>query len=224
MKIFNRGNDHILHLILTIFFTFNISVMATIAVAPSACAELFNSPVDQLPVSERVKLRNGQVLVTGEKGKYTAKVLLTASPDIAWEVLTDYDHFSKFLPHTVSAKVISVNGNQKVVEQVDTRQVFLMNVQSRIRSATTETPKSRIDFRQIDGDLQSLEGYWKIEPVAPYSGAKANQVLITQVVDAQPKSGTPKKIFYNLFKDSLGEIMIAIRKEVDRRTPNRKTL
>ncbi|MGH2413795.1 MAG: SRPBCC family protein [Microcystaceae cyanobacterium] len=194
--------------------------MATIAVTPSVSAELFNSPVDKLPVAERVKLRNGQALVTGEKGKYTAKVLVTASPDIAWEVLTDYDNFSKFLPNTVSGKVLTVNGNQKVVEQVDTRQVFLMNVQSRIRSAITETAKSRIDFRQIDGDLQSLDGYWQIEPVALYSGAKANQVLITQVVDAQPKSGTPKGIFYDLFKNSLGEIMTAIKKEVDRRTPN----
>ncbi|NMG07047.1 SRPBCC family protein [Brasilonema sp. UFV-L1] len=206
-------------LLRTCLFAGYFSVIVTIAVTPSVSAELFNSPVDKLPVAERVKLRNGQALVTGEKGKYTAKVLVTASPDIAWEVLTDYDNFSKFLPNTVSGKVLTVNGNQKVVEQVDTRQVFLMNVQSRIRSAITETAKTRIDFRQIDGDLQSLDGYWKIEPVAPYSGAKANQVLITQVVDAQPKSGTPKGIFYNLFKDSLAKIMIAIKKEVDRRTP-----
>ncbi|NJM68757.1 MAG: cyclase/dehydrase [Scytonema sp. RU_4_4] len=206
------------HFLRTCLFAGYFSVMATIAVTPSVSAELFNSPVDKLPVAERVKLRNGQALVTGEKGKYTAKVLVTASPDIAWEVLTDYDNFSKFLPNTVSGKVLTVNGNQKVVEQVDTRQVFLMNVQSRIRSAITETAKSRIEFRQVDGDLQSLDGYWKIEPVAPYSGAKANQVLITQVVEAQPKSGTPKGIFYNLFKDSLGEIMTAIKKEVDKRT------
>ncbi|KAB8332204.1 cyclase/dehydrase [Scytonema tolypothrichoides VB-61278] len=203
----------------TCLFAGYFSVIVTIAVTPSVSAELFNSPVDKLPVAERVKLRNGEALVSGEKGKYTAKILVTGSPDLAWEVLTDYDNFSKFLPNTVSGKVITVNGNQKVVEQVDKRQVFLMNIQSRIRSATTETPKSRIDFRQIDGDLQSLEGYWKIEPVAPYSGAKANQVLITQVVDAQPKSGTPKGVFYNLFKDSLGEIMIAVKKEVEKRTP-----
>ncbi|KAB8318104.1 cyclase/dehydrase [Tolypothrix campylonemoides VB511288] len=202
----------------TCLFVSNFSVIAAIAVVPSAFAELFNSPVDQLPVSERVKLRNGQTLVSGEKGKYTARVLLTASPDIAWEVLTDYDNLSKFVPNIVSGKVVKVNGNQKVVEQVDTRQVFFINVQSRIRSAITETAKSRIDFRQIDGDLQSLNGYWKIEPIAPYSGAKANQVLITQVVEVQPKSGTPSGIFYSVFKDSLGEILNAIKREVDRRT------
>ncbi len=103
-----------------------------------------------------------------------------------------------------------------MVEQVDTRQVFLINVQSRIRSAITETAKTRIDFRQLDGDLQSLNGYWKIEPVASYSGAKANQVLITQVVEVQPKLGTPSGIFYSVFKDSLGEILNAIKREVDR--------
>jgi hypothetical protein len=66
-------------------------------------------------------------------------------------------------------------------------------------------------------DLQSLNGYWKIEPVAPYSGAKANQVLITQVVQVQPKSGTPSGIFYSIFKDSLGKTLNAIKREVDRR-------
>jgi ribosome-associated toxin RatA of RatAB toxin-antitoxin module len=192
-------------------------VIAAIAVTPSASAQLFNSSVDQLPVSERVKLKKGQPLVTGEKGKYTAKILVTASPDIAWEVLTDYDNLSKFVPNMVSDKVLTVNGNQKVVEQVDTREVFLINVQSRIRSAITETAKTRIDFHQIDGDLQSLDGYWKIQPVAPYSGAKANQVLITQVVQVQPKSGTPSGIFYSIFKDSLGKTLNAIKREVDRR-------
>jgi ribosome-associated toxin RatA of RatAB toxin-antitoxin module len=194
-------------------------VLAAMVVTPSvSSAELFNSPVDQLPVSQRVKLRKGELLISGEKGKYTAKVLVNSSQETAWEVLTDYENFSKFMPNLASGKIIEANGNQKVVEQVDIRRVLSINVQSRIRSAITETAKSRINFRQIDGDLQSLTGYWKIEPVAPYSGAKANQVLITQVVEAQPKSGTPKGIFYSVFKNSLSETMNAVKQEVDKRT------
>ena len=191
--------------------------VATFTALSPASAQLFNSPIDQLPVEQRVTLRNGQPLVTGEKGRYMARVLIPTSSDVAWSVLTDYGNLSKFIPNVASSKILSINGNQKVVEQIDARQVFLLSVKSRIRSAITEQAKSRIDFRQVDGDLQRLQGYWKIEPIAPYAGAKPTQVLITQVVEAQPNSATPKGIFYNLFKDSLGESMSAIGREAVRR-------
>ena len=181
-------------------------------------SSLFNSAVDQLPTEARVALRNGQPLITGENGQYTSRVLISASIDAVWAVLTDYTNTPKFMPHVVSSKVITTNGNQKVVEQVDARQVFFLSTRSRIRSAITETAKTRIDFRAIDGDLKSLKGYWLLEPIAPYAGAKAKQILITQVIEVQPKAGTPSGIFYNIFKESLGEIMTAIKAETERRT------
>lgn len=195
-----------------------LSAISLTAIAPASRAELFNSIVDRLPVTERVKLKNGQPVVTGNNGKYTARVLISTSSDIAWSVLTDYGNAPNFIPNVVSSKVISINGNQKVIEQIDVRQVFLITTRSRIRSAITETAKSRVDFRAIDGDLKSMKGYWLLEPVAPYAGAKVNQVLVTQVVEAQPKSGVPSSIFYGVFKDSLGKIVSAIKKEAERRT------
>ena len=200
------------------FLTGCLTLITVTSSAVSSSAQLFNSPVDRLSASDRTTLRSGQTLVTGEKGNYVAKVLIKSSPDAAWNVLTDYGSLSKFIPNVVSSRVLESNGNRKVIEQVDARQVFLINVRSRIRSSITETAKTRIDFQQVDGDLQKLQGYWTVEPVAAFSGAKADQVLITHVVDAQPKPGTPKDIFYNLFKDSLGKNLSAISQEVVRRS------
>ena len=98
-----------LHICLTGYF----SMIATIAVTPSVSAQLFNSPIDQLPVTERVKLRKGKPLVTGEKGAYTARVLVTASsPDIAWEVLTETAAGHRFtatehLPSSGASRLLS---------------------------------------------------------------------------------------------------------------------
>ncbi|KAF3890740.1 cyclase/dehydrase [Tolypothrix bouteillei VB521301] len=200
------------------FVTGCLSAIAAITNIPTSTAGLFDSTVDRLPTNERVALRKGESLVTGEKGKYTARVLVTTSLDTAWEVVTDYSNFAKFLPNVVSSKVISVNKNQKVIEQVDSRQVLLLRVKSRVRSAITETAKSRVDFQLVEGDLKSMKGYWLIEPIATYTGAKATQVLITQVVEAQPKSGTPAKVFYSIFKDSLSNTMGAIKQEVEKRS------
>ncbi len=200
------------------FLTGCLTFISMISTTVPSSAQLFNSPVDRLSANDRAALRSGQTLVTGEKGNYVAKVLVKSSQDAAWNVLTDYGSLSKFVPNVVSSKVLESNGNRKVIEQVDARQIFLINVRSRIRSSITETAKSRIDFQQVDGDLQKLQGYWTVEPIAAFSGAKADQVLITHVVDAQPKPGTPKDIFYNLFKDSLGQTLKAISQEVVRRS------
>jgi ribosome-associated toxin RatA of RatAB toxin-antitoxin module len=209
-----------LHVLRTCLVAGSICIIHAIALSPLTSAKLFDSPIDQLPASQRVSLKNGNSLITGEQGKYTAMVLVTASPNTAWDVLTDYVNLSKFIPNMISSQVISANGNQKIVEQIDKRQIFVSTIKSRVRLAITETAKSRIDFQTIDGDsqgMQSMAGYWKIEPIAPYSGAKSNQVLITQVVEVKPKSGTPKGIFYDVFKNSLEQTMKATRKEVSRR-------
>jgi ribosome-associated toxin RatA of RatAB toxin-antitoxin module len=181
---------------------------------------LFDSPVDRLPVAaDRVALRQGKVLVQGEKGNYVARVLVAATPELAWAVLTDYSNFSRFIPNVVSSKILETQGNQKVIEQEDVRQLLFVNVRSRVRSAITETPQTRIDFRRIDGDVPKLDGYWKVEPVAADSGVKADQVLITEVVAVQPKSGLGADVFYNIFKNSLRDNLAAIQKEMSRRTP-----
>ncbi|KAM3095203.1 SRPBCC family protein [Phormidesmis sp. 146-35] len=200
------------------YFLTGCWTIATLAVStPPVSAQLFNSTVDQLSVSDRTTLRRGQPMITGEKGSYTARVLVKGSPAMAWLVLTDYGNFSKFLPNVVSSKILESKGDRKVVEQIDSRQVFLVTIQSRVRSSIVEKAKTRIDFQLVEGDLQSLKGYWMIESIAPFKGAKPTQVLITQVVEAQPKSGTPRNVFYNVFKSSLSDTMEAIGREVGKR-------
>jgi len=184
----------------------------------AAKAELFNGPLDRLPVAERVTLRSGKVVVTGDQGRYVAKVLVKASPDVVWSVLTDYTNLSKFLPNVVSSRVIESQGNRKVVEQVDVRQVLLVSKRSRFRTENIETAKKRIDFRLLEGDVKTLQGHWQIDPVAVYPGAPATQVLLTQEITAEPGAGIPKGLFYNLFRNGLNESLTAISQEIGRRT------
>ncbi len=180
---------------------------------------LFNSPVDQLPAATRTTLRSGSSVVTGEKGKYVAQVLVTGSMDTAWSVLTDYNNFARFLPNVESNKVLQMRKDSTIImEQVSFQQVFLFTIKSRVKLALTESNRRRIDFKLQDSDqLQSMTGYWQIEPIAPYQGATPTQVLITQVVESQPKSGTPRDTFYDIFKNTLSKTMSAVGREMTKR-------
>ena len=98
-----------------------------------ARAGLFDGPVDRLPSVQRDSLRKGQTVVTGNNGKYVARVLLNASPDAVWRVLTDYANLYKFIPNMTSSRIIENRGSRKVIEQVDSRQVFLVSIVSRTK-------------------------------------------------------------------------------------------
>jgi ribosome-associated toxin RatA of RatAB toxin-antitoxin module len=203
---------------------FSTGSAVVMAIAIACCtptmpvrAALFDGPVDRLPAIERDSLRNGQTVVTGEKGKYVARVLVTASPDAVWRVLTDYANLYKFIPNMTSSKILESYGNRKVIEQVDTRQVFIVSIVSRTKLAIEETDRKQIDFRLIDGDLSKMEGYWKMEPVSSIPNRPANQVLITYTVNAQPSDSTPADAFYGIFKDALNDTLQAIKNEIKSR-------
>jgi ribosome-associated toxin RatA of RatAB toxin-antitoxin module len=194
-----------------------IAIACSVPIMP-VHAELFDGPVDRLPSVQRNSLRNGQTVVTGDSGKYVARVLVTASPDKVWQVLTDYANLYKFIPNMTSSKILESRGNRKVIEQVDSRQVFLISIVSRTKLAIQETDRRQIDFRLLDGDLSKMEGYWKMEPVSDVPNKPANKILITYTVNAQPNSSTPTDAFYSIFKEALNDTLQAIKREVKNRS------
>lgn len=182
-----------------------------------ASASLFDGPVDRLPSIQRDSLRSGQTVVTGDNGKYVAKVLVTAKPEAVWKVLTDYANLARFIPNMTSSKILEDRGDRKVIEQVDSRQVFVVSIVSRTKLAIQETNLKQIDFRLVDGDLSKMEGYWKMEPVSTVPRRHPTQILITYTVNAQPNSSTPSDAFYTIFKEALGDTLQAIKQEVKKR-------
>jgi ribosome-associated toxin RatA of RatAB toxin-antitoxin module len=179
----------------------------------SATPIAVSPPLERLSSNDQATLRSGKVIVKGSKGDYVTQVLISAPLPVVWDVLTDYDQLPKFLPGVVSSKVLEVQGDRKIVEQVDSRRILMVQIRSRLRSAITEVfLLRRIEFELVDGDLQQMEGYWQLDPV----GA-APQVLLTQRIVAQPKASVPKTIFYDVFKSSLEKNFNAIRMESERR-------
>ncbi len=157
---------------------------------------------------ERASLRQGRVLLTGEDGNYTARVMATGSVDTAWAVLTDYNNFANFLPGVESSRLLESNGDQRQFEQVNVVRIFPITHRERTVIAATESYPSKIAFNMVDGDLQKLQGAWTI------TGA-GNQVMITHQVVVEPASN--RTIFFNIYQDNLQKTMAALKQEIERR-------
>ena len=197
------------------------AVMSFSAIPTLADSHLVGSPFAQLPETEQAALRQGEILVAAEGGRYQGKVLVKADPAVVWAVLTDYGSFSKFIPNVVSSEILESDGHQKVIEQISIRQVFVVSVRSRVRSRVTETPQKHIDFEMIDGDLESLQGRWQLEPIALSPEASPTQVLIAYTATAEPPSGPFEDAFPDVYKSALKDTLMGIRDEVTSRSRSR---
>jgi len=171
----------------------------------------FNASLTQLPGQEQTTLKAGSVVLTGEKGHYTGRVLVTASINTAWNVLTDYDHFKDFLPGVVSSKILQNKGDQTVFEQINVVKVFLFTQKSRLVIAASKHYPGKIDFQLKSGEIKSLNGLWRLDMIS------SNQVLITQDVTFDPGSSVPRNLAFNIYKNALADSLKAIKQETERR-------
>jgi ribosome-associated toxin RatA of RatAB toxin-antitoxin module len=183
-------------------------------------------PLQQLIAGESAAhleaLRQGETVITGQAGQYTAQVMVAASPETAWEVLTDYENFADFLPTVTASQVLQDQGDRKVVEQIDRRQVLLAHVESRLCTENYENlDLLRIDFRLLEGDLKHLQGYWQVDAIATEAGfaqaSESEAVLVTQAIAAEAGVGLLDGAFYGLLESSLQENLQAIKHEAERR-------
>lgn len=194
-----------------------IALAFTIIFSPVATAKLFDGPVDRLPLEQRVSLRRGEVVFLGEAGNYTCRILAKSSMDNAWQVLTDYEHFAEFLPGIISIKVIENSGDRKVFEQINKITTFVFSIESRVQIASTEFYPEKIAFEAVEGDLETMNGKWTLQPVSPYPSAPPDQVLLVHQVKVEPAEVLSDSIFYNIYESRLEETLMAIKQEIEKR-------
>ena len=197
--------------------TIAIMTFALVVFVPSATAKLFDGPVDKLPVTERVALKEGKVIISGEQGKYVCRILVTSSLDNAWKVLTDYDNFEDFLPGVAESQLVQTNGDRKIIEQINQVKTLIFSTKARVRLAITESYPEQIAFNFVEGDLDTLNGSWLLEAVSPHPSAPPNQVLITHRVNVEPQSMPSKSIFYNIYENTLERTLAGFQDEVEAR-------
>jgi ribosome-associated toxin RatA of RatAB toxin-antitoxin module len=149
-----------------------------------------------------------QTLVANQPRTFSGRVLARGTRATTWQVLTDYNNFNRFLPNVASSRLLSSSGNRKVFEQVNS--YFIKKF--RVQIAATETYPQQISFRVIKGDVKTLNGIWQIQPAAN------NQVLIVHQVSVDPGPTPTRDLFFNVYKDTLDNTLVAVKKEVERRS------
>lgn len=164
-------------------------------------------------VAQSRDLESGQAVVSGTEGQFVGQVLVNTSTETAWQVLTDYDNFENFLPGVTASQLLASEGSQRVFEQVSEVRLAFFSRRTRVRIATNETYPRQIDFRLVEGDVETVQGSWQIDPASN----NPNQVVITHRVAVDPGPDN-RGLFFNIYRNNLRDTLTALKREMERRT------
>jgi carbon monoxide dehydrogenase subunit G len=102
---------------------------------------------------------------TGRDGEFvtvSASALMRVDQRIAWAVLSDYDHLSRFIPDLKSSRVVSREGNKVRVEQKGDVGFLFFSEPVNVILEVNEEPQSRIVARSVEGNVRELETRYEL--------------------------------------------------------------
>ena len=141
-----------------------------------------------------------------------ADIDTTADSETAWAVLTDYNHWTEFIPDLLVSRVISRPGDPLQLEQ-RARIPSMPNFPVVMILQVEESPLKRIRFYRTAGNVLSFAGEWLIEN-------ESRQVRLVYRAVVTPGFPMPPQASMEIFRNDAKVRMEAMALEMARRMPD----
>lgn len=166
-----------------------------------------------LPVSHAL----GEPRITPEKGQMVissstpqddrwpieikVSLFVEVPPQDLWEVLTDYDRLTEFVPHLKHSEVIARKGNLVFLDQEFGHLLLSMDLILKVE----EEPTRRVVFERYGGNMKTYEGEYRLEETNP------GGTVFTLEVRVEPDFFVPQKVMEWILKSELPKGLMAMR-------------
>jgi carbon monoxide dehydrogenase subunit G len=148
--------------------------------------------------------RDGDALVV------EANADLAVTDRQAWEVLTDYDHLSEFVPDISESRVIERHGDRAVVEQKGRASFLFFRFSLFVRMEIEERPPHEVLAKAVAGSFQEMTGRYGLEP---------NETGVKLIYQGRfiPSFGVPRAVGNAAIKRAVENQFGAMVREIERR-------
>ncbi|KAL3689399.1 hypothetical protein R1sor_015708 [Riccia sorocarpa] len=139
------------------------------------------STLDRPCAVDEVHLRRLDDLLEhgGVHRRVVAAITVQSPIKDVWNVLTDYECLSEFIPNLASSKIVSRESNRVRLVQEGCKCVLYMVLHARVVLDLWEKPEHEIIFQQVEGDFDSFQGKWTLEALGP------QHTLLKYIVDTK---------------------------------------
>ena len=100
---------------------------------------------------------------SGEVFQVDASAELEGSLTRAWQVLTDYDRLTAFVPDLQVSRVVSRERNSALVEQKGAARLLFLSYPMVVQLAVTEYPRERVESRAVAGNFRQMQNTYTLE-------------------------------------------------------------
>lgn len=152
-----------------------------------------------------------QVDRAGEAYRVNVRLSVPGDRQTAWNVLTDYDNLSRFVPGMRSSRVISAPGEPKLLEQKGESGLGFVKVSTMTVSRLQEVPMQSIQFESISGNLKSMRGEWSIE-------GHDHATALSYRAEVVPGFALPPLIGPALVSQNIRDMVEGVAREIERRS------
>jgi len=146
----------------------------------------------------------------GDSFAVEAAAELEAEVTLAWEVLTDYDRLSEFIPGMHSSRIVSRSNRSVIVDQSGEARLLFFSFPIQVRLEIEEFPYERIVSRAIEGNFTELRGAYTLE-------VRGRRLLLYYTGSLTPNFSIPPLIGTILVRNTVGKRFGAMVDEIVRR-------
>ena len=146
---------------------------------------------------------------SGGTRRLAAQLTTSATFDSLWNVLTDYDRLSLYIPNLLLSKKIYKKNNNVHLKQVGAQDFLGMKFSAEVTIDLFEEKElGLLKFSLIKGDFRRFEGSWKIQTMKDKSKNSLIYDLTVQGCQWMPIGMIEKRL-----KRDLSENLIAVDKQ-----------
>ncbi len=165
--------------------------------------------VDHSKKSDYRTIEQTMEKLSGGTRRLAAQLTTSASLDSLWNVLTDYDRLSHYIPNLLSSKKIFQRNNNVHLKQVGAQDFLGMKFSAEVTINLFEDKKlGLLKFDLIKGDFRKFEGSWKIQNI---KGTSKNSLIYDLTV--QGCQWMPIGMIEKRLKRDLSENLIAVDRQ-----------
>jgi len=151
-----------------------------------------------------------QVARHGDSFEVEAAAEFEAEVTLTWEVLTDYDRLSEFIPGMHSSRTVSRDIGRVIVDQSGDAKLLFFSFPMRVRLEIEEYPYERIFSRAIEGNFKEMFGAYTLE-------ARGRRLLLRYTGSLTPDFGIPPLVGTMLVRNTMEKRFGAMVDEIVRR-------
>ena len=147
--------------------------------------------------------------LSGGTRRLAAQLTTSASLESLWNVLTDYDRLSNYIPNLLSSKKIYQKNNNVHLKQVGAQDFLGMKFSAEVTIDLFEDKKlGLLKFNLIKGDFRKFEGSWQIRNIK-----NTSKISLVYDLTVQGCQWMPIRMIEKRLKKDLSENLIAVDRQ-----------